>query len=69
MKILEALKICLNYKVLGGILAVIVLVYIFAPRFAGLAPFLLVLACPLSMVLMMAAMQHNNKSDDAKKPE
>ena len=69
MKISEALKMCLNYKVLLAILAVIVLVYLFAPRFATLAPFLLILVCPLSMVLMVAAMQHNNKSDGSKNKE
>lgn len=67
MKLSDAIKMCLNYKVLGAILGVIILVYFFAPKFAGLAPFLLVLICPLSMVLMMAGMQHSNKDSEHEK--
>jgi len=52
------LKMCLNWKVLGGIIAVIVIAYMFFPKVAAAAPFLLVLVCPLSMVLMMRGMQH-----------
>ena len=58
MKSLDMLKMCLNWKVLGGIIAVIVIAYMFFPKVAAAAPFLLVLVCPLSMVLMMRGMQH-----------
>jgi len=52
------LKACLNPKVLIGIGVVILLAYIFAPQLAKYSWVLFVLACPLSMVLMMAGMKH-----------
>ena len=57
---------CLNYKVLVGILAVILLVYLLAPRFASFSWILLILICPLSMILMMTGMQHANKHSEDK---
>jgi hypothetical protein len=69
MKLSHTLKMCLNYKVLGGIAIIIVLVYLFAPHFAGLAPLLLFLVCPLSMILMMAGMQHGQKDPEHKKTD
>ncbi len=61
MKLSNVIKMCLNYKVLLGILVVVVLVYILAPRFASFSWVLLVLICPLSMIFMMAGMQNMNK--------
>jgi hypothetical protein len=55
---MQWLKACLNYKVLIGIAAVIVLAYIFAPQLARYSWLLLALACPISMIAMMAGMQH-----------
>ncbi len=60
---------CLNYKVLAGILVIIVLLYLFAPKFANFSWILLVLICPLSMVFMMAGMKNmNKKPEDDKQP-
>lgn len=50
-------KACLNYKVLIGIAAMILLAYLFAPQLAHYSWLLLVLACPISMIVMMAGMQ------------
>ncbi len=55
---------CLNYKVLAGILVIIVLLYLFAPKFANFSWILLVLICPLSMILMMAGMQNMNEKPE-----
>lgn len=69
MKLSDAIKMCLNYKVLGAILAVIVLIYLFAPKFGNIALFLLILVCPLSMVLMMAMMQDGKKDSGDEKTD
>ena len=51
------LKMCLNWRVLAGLAAVGVGIYVFAPSLAlAAAPFLLMAACPLSMLLMMRGM-------------
>ena len=48
---------CLNWKVLGGLVAVGVGVWAVAPNLIGQAvPLLLVAACPLSMLFMMRGM-------------
>ena len=54
----------MNRKVLLGIGAFILLAYLFVPQIANYTWVLLVLACPLSMMLMMAGMKH-----DSDKPE
>ncbi len=56
-------KCCLNPKVLAGIGAVIVLLYIFAPELARYSGLLIFLICPLSMFLMMVGMNHAEKSN------
>jgi len=61
MKLAHALKMCLNYKVLGAVFAIIVLAYLFVPKIAYFAPYLLILVCPLSMVLMMSGMSHKSR--------
>ena len=49
---------CLNWKVLGGLIAVAAGVLIFFPEKAAAAiPLLILAACPLSMVVMMFAMK------------
>lgn len=57
------LKLCLNPKVLVGIGLVILLAYVFVPQVAGFSWILLALACPVSMILMMATMKHDNPGE------
>ncbi len=48
---------CLNWKVLGGLGAVAVVIFLLRPQLGpSLLPLVFVLACPLSMVLMMRGM-------------
>ena len=55
---MNMLKMCLNWKVLAGLAAVGVAVYLVAPNaILGILPVLLLLACPLSMVVMMVGMR------------
>ncbi len=59
---MEALKKCLNPRVLIGLGVIAVGVLLFAPRlFASALPLLILMACPLSMVLMMAMMAGGDK--------
>ena len=49
---------CLNWKVIAGLAVLGVGVWLWAPDLAAAAlPLLLVVACPLSMLLMMRGMQ------------
>ena len=48
---------CLNWKVLLGLGGAAALVLIIAPRAAGIVPLLALLACPISMVVMMWSMR------------
>ncbi len=60
---MKMLKMCLNPKVLVALAAVGVGVYVLAPgAFAAALPLLVLAACPLSMLLMMAMMGRNNTS-------
>lgn len=60
------LKMCLNWKVLAGLGAVGAGVYAFAPGLSASAVSLLLLAvCPLSMVVMMAAMNSGRGEREA----
>lgn len=48
---------CFNPRVLGGLALAAAAVFVFAPgAFAAVLPFLVMAACPLSMVLMMRGM-------------
>ena len=58
------LKMCMNWKILLGIGIVILLAYLFVPNIASYSWVLLVLACPLSMMLMMAGMDHSNDKSE-----
>jgi hypothetical protein len=56
---MNALRMCLNWKVLTGLATVGVGVYVLAPELMAEAlPVLLLAACPLSMLFMMWSMQH-----------
>jgi hypothetical protein len=56
---MKMLKMCLNPKVLAGLGAAGVAIYLIAPNLIAAAlPILLLAACPLSMLLMMWGMQH-----------
>jgi hypothetical protein len=58
---MKMLKMCLNPKVLVALAAVGFGVYVLAPgAFAAALPLLLLAACPLSMLLMMAMMGRGN---------
>ncbi|MBW3626753.1 MAG: DUF2933 domain-containing protein, partial [Actinobacteria bacterium] len=48
---------CLNKKVIGGLVAAAVAIYLLVPDlFAAALPLLILAACPLSMLLMMRMM-------------
>lgn len=54
---------CLNWKVIGGLAAVGVGIWVFAPNLVAAAtPLLFALACPLSMLLMMRGMSGGNQN-------
>lgn len=56
---MNALKMCPNWKVMAGLAAVGVGIFIFAPSLAAAAlPFLVLAICPLSMIFMMGAMNN-----------
>ena len=56
---MNALKMCLNWKVLAGLVVVGVGIFVFAPNLAVAAlPFLVLAICPLSMIFMMGAMNN-----------
>lgn len=57
------MKMCLNWKVLAGLGAAGVGLYLVAPGLAGAAlPLLLLAACPLAMLFMMKGM-HGDRSE------
>src|SRR5215212_6235595 len=61
---MKMLKMCLNPKVLAGLAAVGVGIYLVAPDLVLAAlPILLLVACPLSMLLMMWAMRGGPSED------
>lgn len=54
----KALKMCLNWKVLAGLAIAGLGVALFAPGLFGrILPLLLLGACPVSMLVMMATMR------------
>jgi len=57
------LTMCMNWKVLLGIGAAIIFAYLFVPHIASYSWILLALACPLSMMFMMASMHGHDKSE------
>lgn len=56
---------CFNRNVLFGLAAAVLAVFLFAPSVASAAiPLLVVLACPLSMVVMMRGMSGGQRRRD-----
>jgi hypothetical protein len=67
---MQMLKMCLNPKVLAGLVVAGVAIYSFAPNLIAAAlPILLLAACPLSMLLMMWGMQHTQGQQTTREPE
>ncbi len=67
---MKMLKMCLNWKVLAGLAAVGVGIYLVAPDLVLAAlPILILALCPLSMLLMMWGMQHNNHGQGQQTPQ
>lgn len=61
---MKMLKMCLNPKVLAALVVLGVAVYLFAPgALAAALPLLVLAACPLSMLLMMAAMRRGEHQE------
>lgn len=59
---MEMLKKCLNPKVLISLGLVAIAILILAPKaFFAALPLLILAACPISMVVMMATMNKNKK--------
>ena len=67
---MKMLKMCLNWKVLASLAAVGAGVYLFAPGLlAEAVPILLLAVCPLSMLLMMWAMQQSQGQQTPREPD
>lgn len=67
MKPLQILKSCLNPKVLIGVVALIILAYLFVPQIANFSWILIALICPISMMLMMVGMNRKDEGDKESK--
>lgn len=64
---MRMLKMCLNWKVIIGLVAVGVGIYALAPNLAVAAlPVLLLAICPLSMMFMMRGMQHGQDAQGSR---
>lgn len=60
---------CLNKKVIAGLVVAAGGIYLLAPNFFGAAlPLLIFAACPLSMLLMMRMMSGSGNSSCSTKP-
>lgn len=58
---MSLLRACLDRRVLAALAVTAVLVAIVAPQLiTGAIPLLVIAACPLSMVVMMATMRHRD---------
>jgi hypothetical protein len=68
----ECMQMCLNWKVLVGLAVIALGIAVAAPQFFfGALPILLVLACPISMLLMMGQMgkmQSNSRGESVSCP-
>lgn len=60
---------CINWRVVGGLAAVGVGIWVMAPNLiAAAAPLLIFAICPLSMMLMMRSMSNNQNASPAQQP-
>ena len=66
MKLAQILRSCFNYKILIGVLLLILLVFLLMPQSAHYSWVLLALICPTSMIFMMAKMQGSDKNSAQK---
>lgn len=64
MKLIKLLKCCLNPKVVIGVGVLIVLAFVFAPQLVQYASLLILLICLLSMIIMMAMMNHGQTTSE-----
>lgn len=65
----KALQMCLNWRVLAGLGGVAVILWLVAPKAVlGVLPFLALLACPISMILMMRTMQGDRADSKSGQP-
>ncbi len=61
--IVDCVKMCLNWKVVGVLVLVALVIAIVAPQWLwGAIPLLLVAACPLSMLVMLFSMHASHTS-------
>jgi protein-disulfide isomerase-like protein with CxxC motif len=64
----RVLRMCLNWKVLGGLAVVGVGIWLVAPDLLARAfPLLILAVCPLSMLLMMGGMHRGER--EARRPQ
>ena len=67
---MNTLRACLDWRVLTGLAALAVAVYVIAPGLiAASVPLLLFAACPLSMLVMMKAMGRQQRKSGAEPTE
>ena len=67
---MKMLRMCLNPKVLAGLVVAGVATYLIAPNLiAASLPILLVAACPLSMLLMMWGMRQTQGKQTTQEPD
>lgn len=58
------MKMCINWRIVGALSLVALAVFAVAPNLLGAAlPILVLAACPLSMLLMMRAMQGGGRCE------
>lgn len=66
-RLMNMLKCCLNWKAIAGLAGVALGLWLLAPAVLSAAlPLLVVAICPLSMIVMMKAMQGQHDADAEK---
>jgi hypothetical protein len=67
---MNMLKMCLNWKVVVGLAALGAGIFLVAPDVASAAlPYLVLAICPISMLLIMVAMNHGKAGERRASPE